>query len=142
MFTKVEWLIIDLDDTLCNSSECYVLWYQSMYAFLEGNLSFSLNEIITAIKKWREVVHKRLKGQWCSHKRLLYIHTWLELLTWRSSIILAQEAADIFNNTVIDNLLSYKSNYWNTNLQTQENRDRRYFIWLYYQFRRSLNRKT
>jgi L-ribulose-5-phosphate 4-epimerase len=99
-------LLVDLDDTLCNSTEAYAKAQEACFLFLKKHIPRlsrkRFNELYTESRKY---VHKNLKGTASSHNRLLYFQRMLEILEFPSDPEFLQDnLADIYWKTTYKNL--------------------------------------
>ena len=99
-------LLVDLDDTLCNSTEAYTKAHKACFLFLKKQIpkltKKKFNELYTESRKY---VHKNLKGTASSHNRLLYFQRMLEVIEFPSDPeFLQDDLADVYWQTTYKNL--------------------------------------
>lgn len=93
--------LIDIDDTITNSSECYPFGRTVTEEFLAKKLQVTVEEIHTARDESRKDVNTRGHGNSSSHSRHLYIEDAIRRVTWKHHVRLAQEAHELYRATVI-----------------------------------------
>jgi FMN phosphatase YigB (HAD superfamily) len=99
-------LLVDLDDTLCNSTEAYNKAQEACFSFLKKYIPrLSKKRFNELYQESRGYVHKNLKGTASSHNRLLYFQRMLEILEFPSDPEFLQDnLADIYWQTTYKNL--------------------------------------
>lgn len=99
-------LLVDLDDTLCNSSVAYQKAQEACFSFLKKHIPrLSKKKFNELYQESRKYVHKNLKGTASSHNRLLYFQRMLEILEFPSDPEFLQDnLADIYWQTTYKNL--------------------------------------
>lgn len=99
-------LLVDLDDTLCNSTEAYEKAQEACFLFLKKHISnLSKKRFNKLYQESRAYVHQNLKGTASSHNRLLYFQRMLEVLEFPSNPEFLQDnLADIYWQTTYKNL--------------------------------------
>jgi len=94
-------LLVDLDDTLCNSTEAYTKAKEVCFLFFKKyKPKFSRKKFNELYGESRKYVHKNLKGTASSHNRLLYFQRMLEIIEFPSDPeFLQDDLADIYWRT-------------------------------------------
>lgn len=101
-------LLIDIDDTICNSSEAYKVALSHCHKFL--NKKYPLIDEKTfseTFKKAREQIHLELNGTASMHERFLYFQRMFEILGLALDPETLDEITEIFWNETYNNLKLY-----------------------------------
>lgn len=98
---EIEVALVDIDDTITNSSECYPFGREVVEGRLVEVLSQNKPNVTLAWDQAREDVHKRGHQSPSSHSRHLYIEDVIRRLTWKHNIVLARELHELYRATVI-----------------------------------------
>jgi putative hydrolase of the HAD superfamily len=101
-------LLIDIDDTICNSSEAYEIALLKCYEFLNKKYPLIDKKLFLEIyKKARGEIHLELNGNASMHNRFLYFQRMFEIfgLTLQSETL--DEITEIFWDETYKNLKLY-----------------------------------
>lgn len=99
-------LLVDLDDTLCNSTEAYQKAQEDCFLFLKKHIpKLSKKRFNELYQESRKYVHQKLKETASSHNRLLYFQRMLEILEFPSNPeFLQDDLADVYWQATYQNL--------------------------------------
>lgn len=98
-------LLIDIDDTICNSSEAYDAALQKCYGFLKKRFPLLEKEqFFNAFNKARKEVHIELNGTASMHNRFLYFQRMFELFGLTLDPELLDSVTELFWNETYSHL--------------------------------------
>lgn len=102
---KNKLVLIDLDDTLCNSSIAYKKAHQASFLFLKKiKPDLSKKKFDKLYTKSRNYIHKQLGPTASSHNRFLYFQKMFEILELPIRPITLNKIAELYWNTTYKNL--------------------------------------
>lgn len=98
-------LLIDIDDTICNSSEAYEIALSKCYNFLRKKYPLIDKKVFfETFKKAREQIHLELNGTAPMHDRFLYFQRMFEILGLSLDPETLDKITEIFWNETYNNL--------------------------------------
>ena len=107
---KKKVLLLDIDDTICNSSEAYKKALHKTYLFLKKKYPLISEELFFKVfRKAREEIHLELEGQASMHNRFLYFQRMFEIfgLTLEPKMLIDLDT--LFWEETLKNLKPYKN---------------------------------
>ncbi len=101
-------LLIDIDDTICNSSEAYHTALFKCYEFLKEKYPLIDKKLFfETYKEAREQIHLELRGTASMHNRFLYFQRLFEILGLTLEPKILDEITEIFWNQTYNSLKLY-----------------------------------
>ena len=104
----IKLLLLDLDDTLCNSTQAYEIALHKCYLFLKRKYKLMDEKLFKKMYKVaREQIHLELHGTASSHNRFLYFQRMFELLGIPLQPELLEEITNIYWKETCNHLKLY-----------------------------------